>query len=181
MNKIFVMYKNYPFRRYKKTMLFLKKHIAVGSTILDLGVANPLSILMKEHGYLVINTQGENLDEEYLHLNEVEADVVTSFEVFEHMFVPYNFLMNTTHKRIMISVPLKVWFAKAYWNKNDERDRHYHEFEPRQLDYLLEKTGWKIIDREIWHGPPGSVRGIRPFVRFFYPTYYIVYCEKSKS
>ena len=26
-------------------------------------------------------------------------------------------------------------------------DRHYHEFEDWQLDWLLEKAGYKIIDR----------------------------------
>jgi hypothetical protein len=29
-------------------------------------------------------------------------------------------------------------------------DRHYHEFEDWQLDWLLEKTGWKIIDSQKW-------------------------------
>jgi hypothetical protein len=32
-------------------------------------------------------------------------------------------------------------------------DRHYHEFEDWQLDWLLEKTGWKIIDSQKWTNP----------------------------
>jgi ribosomal protein S6 len=31
-------------------------------------------------------------------------------------------------------------------------DRHYHEFEDWQLDWL-EKTGWKIIDSQKWTNP----------------------------
>jgi hypothetical protein len=38
----------------------------------------------------------------------------------------------------------------AYRSKTDMWDRHYHEFEDWQLDWLLEKTGWKIIDSQKW-------------------------------
>jgi hypothetical protein len=41
----------------------------------------------------------------------------------------------------------------AYRSKTDMWDRHYHEFEDWQLDWLLEKTGWKIIDSQKWTNP----------------------------
>ena len=34
--------------------------------IYDLGVDNPLSILMREEGYEVYNTSGQDLDDDYL-------------------------------------------------------------------------------------------------------------------
>jgi hypothetical protein len=40
----------------------------------------------------------------------------------------------------------------AYRSKTDMWDRHYHEFEDWQLDWLLE-TGWKIIDSQKWTNP----------------------------
>ena len=52
-------------KRYHKTLSFLKQHIQVGSRILDLGVHNPLSQLMQQQGYKVINTNGEDLDEDH--------------------------------------------------------------------------------------------------------------------
>jgi hypothetical protein len=58
-------------------------------------------------------------------------------------------------------------------------DRHYHEFEDWQLDWLLEKTGWKIIGREKFTHPVKKI-GFRPLLRFFTPRYYIVYAEKVK-
>ena len=29
-------------------------------------------------------------------------------------------------------------------SKTDSRDRHYHEFEAWQFDWLLEKSGWSV-------------------------------------
>jgi hypothetical protein len=59
-------------------------------------------------------------------------------------------------------------------------DRHYHEFEDWQLDWLLEKTGWKITDRLQFTHPVKKL-GIRPLLRYFTPRYYIVAAEKVKN
>jgi hypothetical protein len=56
-------------------------------------------------------------------------------------------------------------------------DRHYHEFEDWQFDWLLEKTGWKIMARGKWTNPTKKI-GIRPLLRWFTPRYYIVYAER---
>ena len=47
---------NYPSKRYRHTLEFLKKHIDPQESILDLGVANPFSEIMKAEGYQVENT-----------------------------------------------------------------------------------------------------------------------------
>ena len=88
-------------------------------------------------------------------------------------------LKNIKCKRLIASVPLKLWFAEAYWNPNDDWDKHYHEFEVKQFDLLLEKTGWKIKDSALWTSPDPSKIGIRPMLRYFVPRYYIVYCERT--
>ena len=57
------MYKNnYPHKRYRITLEFLKKYIDTNDEILDLGVENPFSKIMKENNYTVSNTHGEDLD-----------------------------------------------------------------------------------------------------------------------
>jgi hypothetical protein len=58
-------------------------------------------------------------------------------------------------------------------------DRHYHEFEDWQLDWLLEKTGWKIIDSQKWTNPLKN--WYPPLLRYFTNRYYIVYAEKIKK
>ncbi len=165
--------------RYKKTLEFLKKNLNEDSKILDLGTENEFSKIMKSNGYDVQNTKGENLDIDYQDYVDCGVDVVTSFEIFEHMLAPFNILNNLKTTRLVASIPLKLWFASAYWNEKDDWDKHYHEFEPKQFDFLLEKAGWKIIDSEKWVSSDWRKIGFRPILRHFTPRYYIVYCERQ--
>lgn len=173
------MYENtYPSKRFSLTLAFLKKHIATSETIFDLGVSNPFSMIMRDNGYKVINTKGEDLDNDQSALLKENYDVFTGFEIFEHLLNPYTVLKNIKCQKILISIPLSLWFSSAYKSKSDTWDRHYHEFEDWQLDWLLEKTGWKIIDREKFTHPVKKI-GFRPILRYFTPRYYMVYAEKS--
>ncbi|APY08952.1 methyltransferase [Winogradskyella sp. J14-2] len=172
--------KTYPNKRFKRTLQFLQKHISTSETILDLGVKNPFSEVMLTEGYTVENTKGEDLDEDRSKIENSSADVVTAFEIFEHLLSPYEVLKSIKTEKLVISVPLRLWFASAYRSKTDKRDRHYHEFEDWQLDWLLEKTGWKIIDRQQWTNPVKKI-GIRPLLRHFTNRYYIVYAIKNSK
>ena len=53
---------NFPFKRYQITVDFIKKHIDKNEFILDLGVENPLSKILRDNGFKVDNTGGEDLD-----------------------------------------------------------------------------------------------------------------------
>ena len=171
--------KTFPNKRFKLTLDFLKKHISSNETILDLGVENPFSKIMKEEGFSVKNTSGEDLDENQMVFQNQKETVVTAFEIFEHLLNPYTILKEIQSEKLVISVPLRLWFSPAYRSKTDMWDRHYHEFEDWQLDWLLEKTGWKIIDTQKWTNPVKKI-GIRPLLRSFTNRYYIVYAEKVK-
>jgi len=170
--------KTFPNKRFKYTLQFLNKHIDTSKSILDLGVKNPFSEIMKTDGYVVKNTLGEDLDEDQSAIRNSTADVVTAFEIFEHLLSPYEILKSVNTNKIVISVPLKLWFSSAYRSKTDMRDRHYHEFEYWQLDWLLEKTGWIIKDRQKWTNPVKKI-GFRPLLRWFTPRYYIIYAERG--
>jgi len=170
--------KTYPNKRFKHTLQFLTKHIDKSESILDLGVKNPFSEIMISEGYSVQNTFGEDLDEDRVAIENSSADVVTAFEIFEHLLSPYEVLKSIKAKKLLISVPLNLWFASAYRSKTDMWDRHYHEFEDWQLNWLLEKTGWAIKDHQKWTNPVHKL-GIRPFLRRFTPRYYIVYATRE--
>ena len=170
--------KTYPNKRFKLTLEFLQKHVATSETILDLGVENPFSKIMKEAGFLVQNTAGEDLDINQNSLQTANTNVTTAFEIFEHLLNPYTILKEIKSEKIFISIPMRLWFSPAYRSKTDMWDRHYHEFEDWQFDWLLEKTGWKIIDRQKWTNPVKKF-GIRPFLRLFTNRYYIVYAERK--
>ncbi len=167
-------------RRYLYTMAFLRKVCPPPAKVLDLGIANPFSEIMAKAGYEVMNTHGEDLDVEYSGISEIDADLVTAFEILEHLVSPFNVLREINAKKLIVTVPLRLWFAKAYRNPADPWDRHYHEFEDWQLDWLLEKSGWTVLDREKWTSP-SSQFGIRPFLRNITPRYYAVYARRTED
>ncbi|MDI1318308.1 methyltransferase [Flavobacterium sp.] len=170
--------KTYPSKRFNLTLAFLKKHITTSETIFDLGVTNPFSKIMEDNGYTVKNTTGEDLDNNQTALQNQTYDVFTGFEIFEHLLNPYTILENVKCDKLLISIPLRLWFSPAYQSKTDTWDRHYHEFEDWQLDWLLEKTGWKIVDRVKFTHPVKKL-GFRPLLRYFTPRYYMVYAVKE--
>ena len=170
----------FPHKRYKRTLAFLKHYIPADLSILDLGVENPFSEVMKAEGYTVTNTTGEDLDLDLTIINNSDAQVVTAFEIFEHLLSPFTVLNAIKANKLVASVPLRLWFAAAYRSKTDTWDRHFHEFEDWQFDWLLEKTGWKIIAHEKWTNPTKKI-GFRPLLRWFTPRYYIVYAERVNS
>lgn len=176
--KLFFMYeKTFPNKRFAHTLKFLQKYVDTSEHILDLGVENPFSKIMTQNGYAVYNTSGEDLDLDQTALGQVHYSVVTAFEIFEHLLNPFTVLNAIKADKLVISIPLRLWFSPAYRSKTDKWDRHYHEFEDWQLDWLLEKTGWKIIAREKFTHPVKKA-GIRPLLRRITPRYYLVYAER---
>ena len=162
-------------RRYQRTLSFLEKHFSKKDLILDLGVKNDLADFLINSGYKIKNTSGQDLDIDYKFIRDYKY--ITAFEIFEHMFAPFN-ILNEASGKLIASVPLKLWFASAYWSNDDNLKCHYHEFEIKQFNYLLSRTGWKLIDHEIWKSYNNRI-GIRSVLRRFYPRYYIIYAEKN--
>ena len=171
------MYRVTPKKRYSRTIEFLQSVLPAPATLLDLGVRNELSEIMESYGYEVINTEGEDLDQNLERVKKAEVDAVTAFEIFEHLVSPYNVISAIPCKKLIATVPLNLWFARAYKSDTDPWDRHYHEFEDWQFDWLLEKAGWDIRKTEKWTSPVPTM-GIRPLLRKITPRYYAVYAEK---
>lgn len=169
---------NFPTKRYNLTFDFVKQHISKSDKILDLGIKNPLSELLKSSGFSVSNTNGEDLDLDFSCVQNSSAEVVTAFEILEHLVSPFTILKEIKAKKLIASVPLNLWFSSAYRSKTDPWDRHFHEFEDWQFDWLLEKAGWKIMTRKKWTNPNKKI-GIRPIFRYFTPRYYIIYAERK--
>lgn len=173
------MYENtYPKQRFDLTLKFLDKHLKSNSRILDLGVPNPMSKLMQEKGHDVENTKGQDLDLDYAFIKNYEnIEAVTGFEILEHLLSPLPLLQSLPSDKLFLTVPLKLWFSPAYRSKSDKWDRHYHEFEDWQFDWLLEKAGWTIVDTEKWIIKNKKI-GFRPLLRNITPRYYAVYATR---
>lgn len=163
--------------RFKKTLVFLQKNLPKGSRILDLGTPNDMSKFLTDHGYFVDSAYGKDFDLHPEIIAQERYDAVTIFEVLEHLINPMGILVNIKAPKLYASVPLDLWFAKAYRNKKDPWDQHFHEFEDWQFDWLLEKSGWQIERREKWTSPVRKF-GIRPILRRFTPRYYIVEAKR---
>lgn len=164
-------------RRFRNTVAFLLDSMPPPARILDLGTPNALSKVMTSAGYSVANTHGD-LDENPELVRETVADATTAFEILEHLVSPMPLLRCIPTSRLFATVPLRLWFARAYRNPNDPWDRHYHEFEPWQFDWLLEKGGWQIIRSETWTSPSSRI-GVRPLLRAVTPRYYAVEAVRS--
>jgi len=166
-----------PQKRYDQTIRFIQSVMPNPCKVLDLGIENPFSEVMKANGFKVFNTGGEDLDIMPQVVQEFDVELVTAIEILEHLVSPLQVLENLPAKKLVATIPLRLWFASAYKSKTDKWDRHYHEFEDWQFDWLLEKAGWKIIKREKWVSPSKKL-GFRPFLRKITPRYYAIYAER---
>jgi hypothetical protein len=166
-------------KRFDLTLNFIQKLNLKGDRILDIGPANPFSEILKDNGFKVTNTgKTQDLDLDFEIVKSDDFDIVTAFEIFEHMVSPFPLLKSIKANQLIASVPLRLWFSTAYWSNSDPYDCHYHEFEPRQFDLLLKKAGWEIIQSEKWKGF-SKMNGIRPILRRFTDRYYIVYAKRA--
>ncbi len=158
--------------RFAHTLAFMDKAQPQPGRILDLGTPNLLSARMQANGYEVQNTEGDLDDTPWL-MQGHGADAVTAFEILEHLVAPFNVLHAIDAPRLFATVPLRLWFAKAYNSPADPWDRHFHEFEDWQFDWLLERSGWRIVRMKKWVSY-GSLLRVRPLLRRITPRYYAV-------
>jgi len=155
---------NFHTKRYKITLV---------------GGVSDLSKMMSEK-YQVTNTP-DDMDLDYVDHDISEGfDLVTGFEILEHMLNPFGLLTAIKAPKLILSVPLNLWFENTWKGGGSENKYkwHYHEFQPWQLDMLLEKTGWKIVDSLKIPYTTGDI-GIRPLLRRFYNKYYFVSCTRT--
>jgi hypothetical protein len=163
--------------RFQKTLNFISAHISKNKKILDLGDPNLLGQFLQKNGFQLDFAYGFDFDLIPEKVNEYNYDVLTAFEVLEHLVNPFSILQKTKASQLVVSIPLSLWFAKAHRNIKDPYDQHFHEFESWQFNMLLEKAGWKIKDREKWT-PPLNFTGARSILRAVTPRFYAVYAER---
>ena len=167
-------------RRFELTVSFLAETLPTRSRILDLGVDNPLAAKLREVGYEVVNTPDLDLDSYPQAVQGYDVDAVTAFEILEHLINPFSVLQAIEAPRLFATVPLRLWFARAYRNREDILDQHFHEFEPWQFNRLVEKARWEPTRSETWTGPTGKM-GFRPLLRRYTPRYYAVEARRLRT
>lgn len=166
------------YSRYNKTLNFISASVKSNQKVLDLGAKNQFSLIMEKKLRVTVTNTNFDLDREPKLLKNYNCDIVTAFEILEHILNPLSVLENITAKRLFVTVPLRLWFKKAYRNPKDKWDRHFHEFEDWQFDWLLDHAGWKIVRSEKWTDS-APITGIRPLLRNFTPRYYAIEAVKD--
>ncbi len=160
--------------RFRRTLAWMRPSLPPPARLLDVGPDNVMASQMRDAGYEVVNTGLLDLDD-HPEAAAVDADAATAFEIFEHLVNPLSVLRAIRAPRLFASVPMRLWFAPPFRPDTHPWDRHYHEFEPWQFDWLLEKGGWQIVRREQWTPRhTGAAWGLRPMLRKVTPRWYVV-------
>lgn len=160
--------------RFARTLAFVRQSLPPPARLLDVGPDNALAGELRAAGYAVENTGLADLDD-HPEAAAAPADALVAFEVLEHLVNPLGVLRASPARRLFATVPRRLWFATAYRDDTDPRDRHYHEFEDWQFDWLLEKAGFEVVRRERWTpAHQGVPLGVRPLLRRVTPRWYAV-------
>ena len=100
--------------RYEKTLSFIQTHTPYTKKILDLGICNPFSDILKENGYEVFNTHGEDLDYHPEVVKQYDGiECVTALEICEHLINPMGVLSQLPSDKLIASIPLSLWLKSA--------------------------------------------------------------------
>lgn len=168
--------------RIGKTLPLIKKSInylnleSESLNVLDMGSTN----YMREH--LEKNTALNFIGTKDIDLNKISqgdleefkhVDLITSFEVFEHLYNLYPLLveLRRLNKPIIFSVPHRFALTKLHWGPN-YYTRHYNEFEERQFRWIAKEANYEVVNLEKWKMDL-NVSGIRTFLRTFIGTTWI--------
>ena len=151
--------------RWKNTLDFLSIPLHKFKKGLDIGEKSPLTDMLEEFYSIKFQNTNVDLDLEILTGN---YDIVTSFEVIEHL---YNPLFNLLEIRkilnddgvLYLSTPLyKPGFL---WSPN-----HFHEMKRESIINLFKKANFEIIREHTFKIHPNTfyLKGFRPFLRLFF-------------
>ena len=155
--------------RWEKTKTFLKKYDAVSG--LDIGDRTPFTKQLEDHYNCLFDNTIIDLDEGQL---IGEYDVITAFEIIEHLFNPLHLLTEISSilkkgGKFYLSTPKgKPHFL---WSED-----HFHEMNEKSLLALIERAGFRVIRKDEIRIHPLSFyfTGIRPLFRFIFERHWLM-------
>lgn len=150
--------------RWDKTLLFLRP--AVGRTHRGLDIGDRSTITPELEKYFGFKFDNTSIDLDYAWIPN-KYNVITCFEVLEHLFNPLNCLTEINHALLPgASLYISTPKHKPYFLWGD----HFHEMHEKQILALFNRAGFEIIRRETIFTVPlrSLLTGIRPWIRLFY-------------
>lgn len=164
-------------KRMEYTKKFIEKHIQSSKYVLDIGENNSIGNKIASYFGLTLYNTGNDLDYGYI-APLIKYDVVFCFEVLEHLLSPKFFLLElkkyiTKKTQIFITYPSRI---KCMWTS-----QHFHEYDKARMKYLLEVTGYRIIDWQKRKIPrkffSKHTLGIRAIIRLFHNPDNLIYMK----
>lgn len=161
--------------RWKNTVKFLNSSVGNFKNGLDIGDRSPMTNILEDIYKIDFENTTVDLDLEPL---SGKYDIVTSFEVIEHLFNPL-FSLNEIYKVLndngvlYLSTPLyKPGFL---WSPN-----HFHEMKRESIENLFKKSKFEIIRVSTFkiHPTPFYFKGLRPLLRLFFEKVQIFELKK---
>ena len=155
--------------RWSNTIRFLSRSSSAGSICskgLDLGDRTPFTTLLEQFFGCPFENTIADLDLEPL---EGSFDVVTAFEVLEHLYNPLHALlevkrlMNDDRARLFISMPLR----KPGFLASPE---HFHEMSRQSAVSLFRRAGFRVVRSDEFRIRPllFYLTGIKPLLRLLF-------------
>jgi len=103
------MYENsFPELRYKNTKEFILRFVSASESILDLGVENPFTDVLKKEGFQILNTGKSDLDLEPDIVKGYDVEVVTALEILEHLVSPFVLLRDLPASKLGIATTMNL-------------------------------------------------------------------------
>ena len=153
--------------RWSKTMEFVRQSAFDRSTVtsgLDLGDRTPLTAGLEEWFGCHFSNTTIDLDTGVL---EGSFDVVTAFEVLEHLYNPLHLLLEVRKvlhsghcSRLFLSTPV---FKPLCLQSSD----HFHEMSRRALEALVARAGFRLVRSHEFRIRPlfFYLTGVKPLMR----------------
>ena len=165
-NKIDSNYSNKPATkiRWRKSLDFIGDKTSFKSA-LDIGDRSGLTEMMESMYQVKFDNTTGNLD-----YNTIDGnyDLVTSFEVLEHLFNPLFHLQQvkkilSKEGKLVLSTPLSK--PRFLWSKE-----HFHEMSLASIEALFDVAGFKVVRKDFFRVHPLTFyfKGVRPLLRLLF-------------
>lgn len=153
--------------RINETIKYLENE-DLPDTILDVGEYNPLAKKIEESFNVQVVSLERDFDYNFTHNKQYQ--VITCFEILEHLFNPLLFLDNL--KKLLKESGVIYLSTPYQWPQIIKGRHHYHEIPEDRLFWLFDKAGLEVEDKHLvtiagdWH----EHIGFRPLLRYFQKT-----------